>query len=857
MRALNNNNSPLPGGADNTLSPLERAQVRLAAIVECSDDAIIGKDLNGIVTDWNRGAEMIFGYTTGEMVGTSILRLIPQDRQAEEDFILGRIRGGQKVEHFETMRQAKDGRLIPVSITASPIKDAQGKIIGASKIARDISRQKEHERELLRMTRLYSALSQVNQAIVWSATREELFQRVCKVLTEQGGFHMAWIGWHDPETHRILPLAVAGKEPDYLQTVKVFGDDRPEGRGPTGQAFRTGRPYICNDMRHNPVTLPWREQLARRGFQSSTGFPPRLNPKVVGALTVYSEEPFFFRDRENALLEEAAGDISFALDNFADKEARQRIELVAQNERRFSATMIESMPGIVYFYDDQGRFLRWNRNFEVVSGYSSEEIAQMHPLDFFSGAEKEPLRQRIAEVFAEGESSVEAAFLTKDGCVVPYFFTGRRVMFDGKPCLLGVGMDISERKRAEQALREAREQLETVVENLREGMVIADPAGAWVRWNPASLQLLGFTDLDEGRRQWHKFPKIFQIFTLEGAELPPEHWPLARVRRGELLNGLELRVQRNGEDWERIFSYAGTVAHYAGEKKLAFMTMRDITAQKQAEMALRVLNHTLQIEVTARTEELQSALVRAEAADQLKSAFLATMSHELRTPLNSIIGFTGIILQGLAGPLNAEQTKQLGMVRASARHLLELINDVLDISKIEAGQLEVRLEPMQLMESVERVTALVRPLAEKKGLRLIVKLPPELGEITSDRRRVEQILLNLLNNAIKFTEQGGVTLTVDELPAGATGPNGSINPAVRLRVTDTGIGIKPADIAVLFQPFRQLDAGISRQHEGTGLGLAICRKLAALLGGEISVTSEWTKGSEFTFILPREKLDSA
>lgn len=828
--------------------------MRLAAIIESSDDAIIGKDLNGIITDWNCGAEMIFGYTPGEMVGTSILRLIPEDRRADEDFILGRIRSGQKVEHFETMRRAKDGRLIPVSITASPIKDAQGNIIGASKIARDISRQKAHERELLRMTRLYSALSQVNQAIVWSATRDELFQRVCKVLTEQGGFHMAWIGCYDPETHRILPLAVAGKEPDYLQTVQVYGDDRPEGRGPSGQAFRTGRPCLCNDMLHNPATLPWRKQLAQRGFQSSTGFPIRLKNEVVGVLTVYSDEPFFFQDREIALLNEAAGDISFALDNFEEKAVRQQMELAAQNERRFSATMIESMPGIVYFYDQQGKFLRWNRNFEVVSGYSSGEIAQMHPLDFFSEGDKASLQERIAEVFVQGESSIEALFITKDGRAVPYFFTGRRVLFDDKPCLVGMGVDISERKRALQAMREAREQLETVVENLREGMVIADPAGTWVRWNPAALRMLGFTDLEEGRRRWREFSAIFRLSTLEGAELPPEQWPLARVRRGEQVNGLELRVRRVGEDWERIFSYAGTVAGYAGEKTLAFMTMRDITAQKQAEMALRVLNQTLRLEVADRTEELQSALVRAEAADRLKSAFLATMSHELRTPLNSIIGFTGIVLQGLAGPLNAEQTKQLGMVRASARHLLELINDVLDISKIEAGQLEVRPEPFNLPESIQRVTALVQPMVEKKRLTLTVKLAPELSKITSDRRRVEQILLNLLN---KFTEQGGVTLTVDELPAGATGANPIAGPAVRFRVADTGIGIKPADIAVLFQPFRQLDSGLARQHEGTGLGLAICRKLAGLLGGDISVTSEWTKGSEFTIIIPGEKSVSA
>jgi len=180
------------------------------------------------------------------------------------------------------------------------------------------------------------------------------------------------------------------------------------------------------------------------------------------------------------------------------------------------------------------------------------------------------------------------------------------------------------------------------------------------------------------------------------------------------------------------------------------------------------------------------------------------------------------------------------MVRASARHLLELINDVLDISKIESGQLEVRAEPFDLDDALARIGGLVRPLAEKRGLALELRAAPPLGLVTGDRRRVEQILLNLLNNAVKFTERGRVTLEAARLPSGA----------VRLRVTDTGIGIKPADLASLFQPFRQIDSGLARQHEGTGLGLAICRRLAELMGGDIAAASEWGQGSVFTVHLP-------
>ncbi len=268
---------------------------------------------------------------------------------------------------------------------------------------------------------------------------------------------------------------------------------------------------------------------------------------------------------------------------------------------------------------------------------------------------------------------------------------------------------------------------------------------------------------------------------------------------------------------------------------------QDITGLKRAEEKIRELNAGLEQRVAERTAELAVARDQAEAADRLKSAFLATMSHELRTPLNSIIGFTGIILQGLAGPLNAEQSKQLEMVRGSSRHLLALINDVLDISKIEAGQMEVTCASFDLRASILKAMGIVMPLAEKKGLVLREELGPGIGTLVSDARRVEQVLLNLLNNAVKFTDRGTVTIRGERTPA-----------AVRISIADTGIGIKPDDLSHLFQPFRQVDSGLSRGYEGTGLGLAICRRLAGLLGGDIQAESEPGKGSVFTLTLPAQ-----
>ena len=230
---------------------------------------------------------------------------------------------------------------------------------------------------------------------------------------------------------------------------------------------------------------------------------------------------------------------------------------------------------------------------------------------------------------------------------------------------------------------------------------------------------------------------------------------------------------------------------------------------------------------------------KAQEADRLKSAFLASMSHELRTPLNSIIGFTGILLQGLVGSLNEEQTKQLKMVQSSATHLLELINDVLDISKIEAGQLVTTEEQFDLRESIEKTIKIAIPLAQKKELDLSSEIDIDIGQITSDRRRVEQILLNLINNAIKFTEKGEVKV-ISKIKGRC----------IETSVIDTGIGIKEEDLKYLFKPFQQVNTGLNRQYEGTGLGLAICKRLVEKLGGVIGVKSEWGKGSTFIFTLP-------
>ena len=240
-----------------------------------------------------------------------------------------------------------------------------------------------------------------------------------------------------------------------------------------------------------------------------------------------------------------------------------------------------------------------------------------------------------------------------------------------------------------------------------------------------------------------------------------------------------------------------------------------------------------------KVEELKVAVAKAESADKLKSAFLATMSHELRTPLNSIIGFTGILLQKLVGPLSGEQEKQLKMVQSSALHLLNLINDVLDISKIEADQVTIANEEFEINQVFSQCIEKIQTLAKTKGLKLTKNIEHEPLNLVTDKRRVEQILINLLNNAVKFTESGEVVLK-----SKLDGQH------LRISIKDTGIGISPENVHTLFMPFKQIDSGLTRKYEGTGLGLSICKRLVELLGGSIWVESEIGMGSEFIFTLP-------
>jgi len=254
-------------------------------------------------------------------------------------------------------------------------------------------------------------------------------------------------------------------------------------------------------------------------------------------------------------------------------------------------------------------------------------------------------------------------------------------------------------------------------------------------------------------------------------------------------------------------------------------SIRDVTERKRFEQALRDKNLEL------------------ENAARVKDRFLASMSHELRTPLNAIIGFTSTLLMRMPGPLNMDQERQLGTIQSSARHLHSLINDLLDLAKIEAGKVELYLEPVNCRSVLEEVEALLRQAAQEKSLELILQLPPGGMMVHADRRALTQILLNLANNAIKFTDRGSVRMACEQFLE----PSG--RPRTIFAVSDTGVGITPADQVRLFESFQQLGAHGTRRQGGAGLGLHLSQRLASMMSGRIDCESEFGKGSRFALVL--------
>jgi len=499
-----------------------------------------------------------------------------------------------------------------------------------------------------------------------------------------------------------------------------------------------------------------------------------------------------------------------------------------------------------WYTDETTRTTTWSpQMFELVgippkSALSVEEACSfVHPDDMaaYLAARRHAIEMRTT-------ARVENRWVRPDG-ETRWFNIELSPKYDaaGRCRLFGTTQDITERKRAEEALKTAQQQLTDAIESISEGFALFDREDRYVLTNSNYRRLYpGVADLCVPGTPFETVVRANVDRNLH--EIGPEGidtW-MARLLEWHRASGAPMEQQLKDGRWVRAIERRTNDGGIVGIRT-------DITAVKQTELALRQRVADLEearLELTGMATDLAVARDAAETANRAKSEFLANVSHELRTPLNAILGFSEMLTLKMAGPLQRRQLEKIEIIRQSGKHLLEIINDILDLAKVDAGKLDLHeeadIEPRRI---VDTCVELVKERAREGMLKLSVEVQPGMPFLRADSTRLKQILLNLLSNAVKFTLPGGSIVV-----AGRHAENGS----VALEVRDTGPGMTPTEIEIALEPFGQIDGGLARRHEGTGLGLPLARRLVELHDGLFHIDSEKGRGTTVTITLPATRV---
>jgi PAS domain S-box-containing protein len=576
----------------------------------------------------------------------------------------------------------------------------------------------------------------------------------------------------------------------------------------------------ATDCPLDPFTpgLPDRIPDSLQGIQSYMDTPlSSSGGKPLGVLAIMSRRPIADRALAESMLK-----------IFANRAA-------AELERQQAEAILREREGLLRMSLNAAHMGAWERNLLTNEGKWSREVARIFGLDpetataadFFSSIHPDdwPLLEeaRRHAVEEDAEYNVEFRICCPDGSTRWVNSQGNVIRdLDGSALLLtGVTRDISDRKHAEIALQQAEEKYRSIFENAVDGIFQTTPNGGFVSANAALAKIYGYdsaADLIENLS--------YQIHQQLYVQLDRRSEFIALIESHGAVVDFESEIYRRdgriiwiSENARTVRDQQGNILYYEG-------IVKDISDRKQA------------------AADLFQAKESAEAASRAKSQFLANMSHELRTPLNAIIGYSEMLQEEAEESDYGDLVPDLQKIHGAGKHLLNLINDILDISKIEAGKMDLYLETFSLPMLLGEVESTLQPLVQKNHNRLQVTWAEGLDTMYADLTKVRQILLNLLSNAAKFTENGVVKLTVDRASDAID------DPSLIFRVSDTGIGMTPEQTAQLFQPFTQADASTTRKYGGTGLGLAISRHFCHMMGGDIQVTSNLGQGSTFTVQLP-------
>jgi PAS domain S-box-containing protein len=945
----------------------ERVSRSLAAIIESSDDAIIGKDIDGVITSWNGAAERLFGYSAAEAIGKPIGILAPADRLDETPAILACLKRGERIEHFDTVRRAKDGRLVPISLTVSPIKDQEGRIVGASKIARDISERLRAEESLREeRARLRATLNGIGDAVIVTDAqgRVTMMNPVAEALT----------GWAEEAIGRTLGevfhiINEQSRQPAESPVDRVIREGTIVGLANHTLLIAKNGTMVPIDDSAAPVrdsqgqiiacVLVFRDITVRRETarqladekaraqsivnhaidgiiaMDDRGTVEAVNPaaeklfgyqaaEVIGQnVKMLMPEPYHSEhDRyiANYLRTEQAKIIGigrevegrrkdggtfpmdlavseFWLNNqryftgiVRDISVRKETEatikaLIAQQAADFESLMrLQELSTRMIGAGDFSRLLEEilnaaigitnadMGNIQLVEAGALKIVAQRgfdaRFRDFFSavhdgrsacGAAMQDGRRVIVEdvltspIFA-GTSALEimlagnvravqsTPLVSRSGRVLGVFSTHFRKpqrqnerelhMLD---LLARIAADLIEHMQTEDKLRRQAALIQTVNDNTSELIFMKDREGRLTYVNAATLRAIGVTA-----------EQALGSVDRENFTHPEEHDAIAANDRQVAQTGQSLtteEVYTCADGRQRVFlSTKSPVRDEQNEIVGVIGVSLDITERKELEREREQQAAELALALVRRTEEAR----RAEKAEQLlreadrrKNEFLATLAHELRNPLAPLRNALELIRRSHDDNTVVEQSRSI--MERQVSQMVRLVDDLLDISRITQGKLQLRKERVELVDVLNSAVETAHPLIESSGHSLTLSLPSQPVHVSADATRLAQVFANLLNNAAKYTEKGGqIWLTAGQRDGEAV-----------VSVRDSGIGIPADHLPHIFTIFSQVGSALERSQGGLGVGLSLVKGLVELHRGTVEARSDGPgMGSEFTVQLP-------
>jgi PAS domain S-box-containing protein len=811
------------------------AEALLRALVDASPLAMWVLDPDGRVVLWSHAAVRLTGWSADEALGRPS-PIVPPEKIDEFRALLAKTLRKEPVVDVEVRRRRKDGSVIDLSLSSAGIVAPSGAVVAVLVMAADLTARKDAEETARRLVAERAAREAAD------AARERLAGLVESISDGYTAYDREWRYTYMNRRYAAL-IRQGGRDPDSI-IGRVFWEVFPEVVGTKFhtealRAAREGQPVEFDEY------YPPLDQI----------FNVRVFPTPDGFVSI-------------------TRDVS---------ERRRAERALEESESRFRS-LAQASSQIVWTTDAEGRIVNPIPAWTAITGQSSSEATGygmldiVHPDDrdevarLWRGAiaTKQPFSAAFRLRVAEGDYRWFAArgvpVLNADGSVREW---------------VGTSSDIHERKSAEaererllgaeRSARERIERLQAVTAALVDAITVADVADrvvetvratttarsatlALLTSDGAELEVVRMMGLPpEDAAKWKRFPVT--------PELPSTH--VLRTGEPVFLRSIDEMAERFPAlvDSARQHGFAAAAilplvaaGTPIGTLGLNYATPQPFDSGKRAYLAAVALQcaqaleraRLFEAEQTARAEserarrDADTARAAAEQASRAKSDFLATMSHELRTPLNAIIGYQNLLADGVTGPVSDTQRRQLDRIGASAHHLLMLIDEVLTLSRVEAGKETIHLETVDVAHVLDEAGSIIEPLATQKHLAFRVINPETTVIIQSDAGKLRQAILNLLSNAVKFTGRGSVTLRAVDAGTGGV-----------FEVRDTGIGIAPEHLERIFEPFWQVEGSPTRTAPGTGLGLAVTRRLAHLLGGDVTVQSAVGEGSVFSLRVPR------